>query len=150
MAEIGRDPIKIISPVETPEIIGIAHDFIGGTMIGLKEGIGASLDNLIKHTDLIKNKGHFMTVLKATADTHVDAIAKFNQYKGKRPKLKLGYESEFKRRVIDRLDPNEAKNPKVERFFKLYGERIESLLVEVVQNKVSAEIEKIKKSLLDD
>ena len=33
---------------------------------------------------------------------------------------------------------------------KLYGQRIESLLVEVVQKKVSAEIEKIKKSLLDD
>ena len=33
---------------------------------------------------------------------------------------------------------------------KLYGQRIESLLVEIVQKKVSAEIEKIKKSLLDD
>ena len=33
---------------------------------------------------------------------------------------------------------------------KLYGQRIESLLLEVVQNKVSAEIEKIKKSLRDD
>lgn len=33
---------------------------------------------------------------------------------------------------------------------KLYGQRIESLLVEVVQNKVSTEIEKIKESLLDD
>ena len=33
---------------------------------------------------------------------------------------------------------------------KLYGQRIESLLVEVVEKKVSAEIEKIKKSLLDD
>ena len=33
---------------------------------------------------------------------------------------------------------------------RLYGQRIESLLVEVVQKKVSAEIEKIKKSLFDD
>jgi len=33
---------------------------------------------------------------------------------------------------------------------KLYGQRIESLLVEVVQKKVSVEIDKIKKSLLDD
>ncbi len=45
------------------------------------------------------------------------------------------------------VTPDQVEKALEKTIEKIYGERIESLLVEVVQRKVTAEIEKIKKTL---